>query len=40
MFNLLIKSQLIASKNRAMRWNKDQKTLYIKQNVDRVALYK
>jgi len=40
MFNLLIKSQSIASRNYAMRWNEDQKTLYIKQSADRVTLYK
>ncbi len=40
MFNLSIKLQLIASRNHAMKWNKDQQTLYIKQSADWVTLYK
>ncbi len=40
MFNLLIKSQSIVSKNHAMRWNENQKTLYIKQSANQVILYK
>ncbi len=40
MFNLLIKLQSIVSRNYAMRWNENQKTLYIKQSADQVILYK
>ncbi len=40
MFNLLIKLQSIVSRNHAMKWNEDQKTLYIKQSADQVTLYK
>ncbi len=40
MFNLFIKLQFIASRNWVVEWDKDQKILYIKQNVDRVALHK
>ncbi len=40
MFNLFIKLQFIASRNWVVEWNEDQKTLYIKQNVDRITFHK
>ncbi len=40
MSNLSIKLQSIASRNCAIKWDEERKTLYAKQNVDRVAIFK